>query len=516
MRFLYFFPSSNLFAEPDPPPDPPPPDPGTFADQLINSIMATGWTATHPHGFNEFDIIDAGDGTGDYELFFDDRIGTRYIRFHDPADLQGLIDSSSDVQIKLALHYPAVMKIAGRYYLYMYDTANNLQKLIEGNTIAELQAATVQSLGIVSPDFSPRVNPSGGYISAGQQNQAKIWTASTPQGPWTDQGFIFAPLPSGQLLQPQYATNQADGMLFYKDSKLWYLFNGLPYAHINTPSTSHQCIVEIDQSTYKAKGRAVSFIEPIDYPWMEVVNSGVTYRAIANPVYIEIQGRKEVWFMGNNEGTFSSPAPGSIARYTVSDDNTNNNCGGVNSIVRVVPGARSDKAHNCLHNFYGTVINTSGGITVNTNNSGLWNFVSTANLYKYSLQCNFIINTLPALEGVSTIFHMIGTNTPSDKCELILRVDNAGALTLTFIDYGGVATNYSAGTVTVGVAKTVTFSQVPSGAGYNFTINGGTPTYSLNGMGQSGIYSLFNDKTDLIAAANQMYGTITNFQIDLL
>jgi hypothetical protein len=498
----------------------------TFIDRLLAATMTTGWLATHPKGFNEFDIIDAGDGTGDYELFFDDRQSTKYIRFHDPADLQSKVGTAAEIQVQWGLHYPGVLKVNGRYYLYMWDTSNARQMMVQGNTIAELQAATpvlVTGAG-TSPDFAPVVNPNGGYIAAGQHEQARIWTADNPDGPWTDRGFIFDPLPSNtnQLLQPQFATNQADGMIVFKDGKCYYLFNGLPYTHVGSPSTSHECIVEIDLNTYRAKGRAVEFIHGYDYSWMEFTNSGVLYNAIANPVYIEIQGRKEVWFMGNTTGTFASPAPGSITKYEIPDTAVSVAVGGINAIASVVAGKRTDLAHNCLHNFYGTVTNADSGIVVNAIDSGLWNFISTGNLLNFQLSCSFSISALPSAGNFSTVFHIIGPNKGTaspDKCELYLRVDSAGVLRLTFVDYGGTATTWVVtGGVTVGQTKNFTLKQTQNAGRFDFLIdNDVAQKYNmLNGMGQSGIYSLFNDKTDLIAASNQMYGTIYSFKVDLV
>jgi hypothetical protein len=497
---------------------------GDIVDRFVSSGIGSGWLATHPKGFNEFDIIDAGDGTGDYELFFDDRSSTKYIRFHDPADLQSKIGTSDEKLIQLGLHYPGVTKVAGRYYLYMWDTNNSAQKMVQGNTIAELQAATPTTAGTgASVDFAPVVNPNGGYIAAGQHEQARIWTAVNPDGPWTDRGFIFDPLANtNQLLQPQYATNQADGMIFFKDGKCYYLFNGLPLAHVNTPSTSHECIVEIGLTTYRAKGRAVEFIHNYDHPWLEFTNTGVLYNAIANPVYIEIQGRKEIWFMGNTTGTFDNPAPGSIAKYVIANTAEPTGVGGVNSIVNVVAGNRTDLAHNCLHTIYGTVSNTTSGIVVNSIDSGLWNFVSTGNLLNFQLTCSFAIASLPSSGNFSTVFHIVGPGKGTaypDKCELYLRVDSSGVLRLTFIDYGGTATTWVVtGGVTVGQTKNFTLKQTQNASRFDFLIdNDISQKYNIqNGMGQSGIYSLFNDKTDLIAASNQMYGTIYSFKIDLV
>jgi hypothetical protein len=512
----------------DPPPPPIPTGTVTFIDKVVNSTLGTSWLATHPKGFNEFDLIDAGDGTGDYELFFDDRNSTKYIRFHDPADLQLKVGTPDEKLIQSGLHYPGVLKVAGRYYLYMWDTANAVLKHVEGNTIAELQAATPVShseAGTAS-DFAPVVNPNGGYIAAGQHEQARIWTASNPAGPWTDRGFIFDPLPTdvNQKLQPQYATNQADGMITFKDGKCYYLFNGLPYQHIGTPSTSHECIVEIDLTTYRAKGRAVEFIHNYDHPWLEFTNSGVLYNAIANPVYIEIQGRKEMWFMGDTTGTFTSPAPGSIAKYDIVDTTTYAGLGGVTKIANAIAGYRTDLAHNCLHTVYGSVSNTSSGITATANNSGLWNFISTGNLLNFVLNCSFSLSSLPSSGNEATVFHIIGPGKGTaypDKCELYLRVDSAGVLRLTFIDYAGTTSTWTVnGTVAVGAVKTfkVRSQFFNSPYGYKWTINDdSSQTYSsFNGMGQSGIYSLLNDKTDLMPAGNQMLGSIYSFVIDLI
>jgi hypothetical protein len=496
--------------------------PEDFIGKLLNSTLPSGWTATHPTGFNEFSNSDAKDGTQDYELFPDDRYNAKYFRFHNASDLQSKVGTTDEKQIGSAWHYPKEMKVDGRYYLYFFSFGDTKTYLAEGNTIAELQAATPIDIGLATgvADFRAMPMNGGGYIGVGQQAQAKIFTAPNPEGPWTDRGFVFAPDPSGQLLNPMYAVNQADPQMFYHGAKLWLIFNGIAFNHQNNPPISHQCIVEIDPTTYRAKGRPIEFIHCYDRAFHLVTNGVIgPYQAIANPRYVPIQGREEIWYMGGSKGTYDAPDTGSIAHYQISPSGSSEHLSKSDKAVnKVSPGYGTDLVNNVEHTYYGTVSNTTSGITVSSNNSGLWNFVSVGNLINFSLSCSFTLSSLP-VSGTSTVFHLIpelkGINT-DQKAELRLSVNSSGDLTLTFTDYGGVSTDYSAGTVSVGVRKDFTFSQVPFGGGYNFTVDGGTPTFSLNGLGQTGIYSLFNDGTDLISPANQMYGTIHSFEINLL
>jgi hypothetical protein len=489
-----------------------------FSGKLVNSTLPSGWTATRSTGFNEFSIINADDGTDDYELFFDDRFTTRYVRFHDANDLQGLV--GTELTIGSGFHYPKAMKIDGRYYVYYYNFGDSKNYLIQGNTISELQSATPLDIGISGvADFRAMQAIGGGYIGVGQSNQARIFTAPNPEGPWTDQGYVFAPDPSNpyQLLNPMYAVNHADPQMYYKNGRLFLVFNGISFDHQNYPPISHQCTVEINQSTYRAIGRPIEFIHCYDRSFHYVDNDIIgPYQAVANPRYINIQGREEMWYMGGTKGTYDHPDTGSIAHYTISTTGALD-AGGLNNVVNVVAGQRVDLAHNVTHTYYGTVSNTSSGISTSTNNSGLWNFVSTGNLISFNLSVSFTVNTLP-VSGVSTVFHVIpnykGINT-TEKCELWLYVNTDGTSTLKFIDYGGTEQTFSTGSVSLGVQKTVTLSVTPSGGGYNFSINGGAPVFSLNGMGQSAIYSLLNDGTDLIAPGNQMYGSIQSFSINL-
>lgn len=493
-----------------------------FSNNLINSTLPSGWTATAPTGFNEFSLINADDGTEDYELFFDDRYNARYIRFHNSGDLQGKIGTIDELTIGTGYHYPKAMKIEGRYYVYFYNFGDSRNYLIQGNSIAELQSATPLDLGLPGiSDFRAMPKLGGGYIGVGQSNQAKILTSNYPEGPWTDQGYVFDPDPSNpyQLLNPMYAVNHADPQMYYKNNRLYLIFNGISYNHQNEPKISHQCTVEINQSTYRANGRPLEFIHCYDRSFHLVNNIVIgPYQAVGNPRYIKVQGREEMWYMGGTKGTFDTPDTGSIAHYLISTSgNLDSIDGSINNIVKVVAGERTDLAHNVTHTYYGTVSNTTTGISTSTNNSGLWNFVSVGNLLSFSLSTTFTINTLP-VSGVSTVFHIVPNMKGIDnteKCELWLYVNPDGTSTLKFIDYGGVSQTFSTGSVTLGAQKTVTLTVTPSGGGYNFVVNGAAPVYSLNGMGQSAIYSLLNDGTDLIAPANQMYGSIQSFQIQL-
>lgn len=496
-------------------------NPANLIARILNSEMPTTYTAKRVGRFGEFDLIPANDGTGDYELFYTASVTgpVRYMKFHDPSEIQGLIGTAGDKVITASNYvYPGVLKVNGRYYLYVRNYSSGGIYLLEGSTIAELQAATpklMNELATSTSDFNPTINPNGTYIASGHiAGVAKIWTANSPGGPWVDKGEIFS-AQSTQKLQPTYASAQADGYIFPYGDKLFYMINGLPYNHLRksgtSPKTSHQVIVEIDPKTYKAIGRPVEMLHAYDLPFVKIFASPDTVQAIANPVYVQIQDREELWFM------WSKADSGYIAHYDVSQNDSISGIDGVNAIVNVIPGVVTDLANNTLLNEYGTISTTDSTFTVASGVGGLWNFVSTGNLVNFSLSTQFKVSTLPGGGDSSTIFRLyddLAGTVDERNNQLGLTVNSTGGLILSFIDKDSAIVNFNAGTVSTGVKTDFNLTVTQTSTGFDWTVNGST-TSLTNGMKYTGIYSLMNDSTDVIAPSRQLIGSIYKFSIGL-
>jgi hypothetical protein len=497
--------------------------------RLLNSTVPSTPIAFHPRGFNEIDMINSVDSADDYEKFYDDRFGIKYIRFHTPSSLQSLVGTASDITIKTGKHFPAAYKdpITHRYFCYGLDLTDNRMYYAEGATITELQSATWRMMSGIPMDvydFAMKPSPRGGFVATAViEGQCGIWTASNPRGPWIYQGKIFDPTnetgDSLQLRVPQYATNQADPTPIFLNDKLYVMFNGISLLHQGTPKHSHESIVEVDQNTFRATGRPLEFIDALSRSMHAVVSTtGETVYNVGNPVFIQIQGRTEVWYIWS-KGSLSTPDTGYIARIIVSDSASNPGFGGKYIVANAVPGHISDMSSNVRFSTFGTHFfnRDSAFVTTSGGNNGLWQYLGAGvGLRNFRVRCTFSFSSLPT--DSATIFripsysHDHGTNG-----ELKLMVNSSGVKRLIFHDETGTQFNFNIpGTVTAGARRA--FDLVWNADLGQFTIDDSV-TYSApsgSWLSQAAIYSLFNDSTDYTAPGHQMTGAIYNFNINLL
>lgn len=487
-----------------------------FIGRLVNSTLPLAATAVHPAGFNEFDLIPADDGTGDYEMVFDARTTIKYIRFHDPSELQSKVGTSQERLIYTGqFTYPTIFKEKGRYYVYFHNVSNQIM-LIEGNTVDELAAATPRLVysEFSTSDWSVRKNPRGGYMSAGYINaKACIFTAPLPGGPWKFENYLFFnDVPEEN---PAYATNQADGMVFAKGDRLFYFFNAFHASRQGIPPVSHPVVMELDKN-YKAIGRPVEFIRNKGRAFHSLTDNPNAFAY--NPVFIEIEGREEVWYSGSS-GSIGAPDTGYIARYQVSSTPITP-VAEPGIVAKMRAGDSTDYGTNRKHTMVGTVTNTvAGGFATTSANSGVYNYLNFPYLYEFDISCDFRVGAFPAT-GRSLIF-TIGDKTTH---HIALTVDSVGVLRATFNGTQQVTYNV-AGTVTLN-ARTSFKVSVRRQTGRNGVLNGftnivingdGAQTYASNSSYTNLLtYSILNDSTDAVAPARQLNGSVYGLNVTRL
>jgi len=510
-------------------------EPDNFINRLVNSPMPSSYAAFHPKGFNEFDLrIDPSDGQK--IIVFDARDQLRWIKFTTDADLQSKVGTASDIVIKTAQNsYPSLVIENGRYYIF-YHTPSNDILLIEGANTTELAAATPVTVwdhtatGISVNDWSVRKNPvSGGYITGGYVGSvACIWTSPSLYGNWTLQGQIFWDANStGHISELPGLTNHADGMIFFKGKRCFYMSNNfnITALTVGTDLASHCSIAEIDLKDYKVIGRPVEFLKGDGYSFYNSFGAGpFPY----NPVYLQNGQKDEIWFVGST-GTIGAPDTGYLAHYQIGiidsvgvrGDNITTN------IADARAGYTKDGQSNIIHKTYGIVTNTvSGGIATSSSNSGVWNYLSRQSINQFDIFCRFKVTSLPA--GQAVIFSM-GSTIGGTANYITLTIDSIGKLhfkyrnstTVDFILSGtvstGVITNFSASNRRW-VNKTFGFK-----LGYSLiTINGtGTPLLNTGGAWTPVMtYSLMNDSSGATpvggtnALGRQLNGAIYAFEVN--
>jgi hypothetical protein len=484
-----------------------------FMNRFVNATLPTGYLATYPNGFNEFAIIDAADGTGDYELFWDARTSIRYVRFHDPSELPTKISGGLDVAIKdpWTMGYPGLMKVSGTYYLYLHDSvgAGNI-KVLSGNSIAALQSATPTTLisDGSAVDWNPKPNPiDGGYITCGftSGGKAAIWTATTPTGTWTLRSVLF-PV-GGANENPPYATNQADGEVIFSGGKVYATFDAFHASRQGTPHSSHNVIIELDPTAdYTAKGRPIEFIHQFGASWQDSLPANPNAFCY-NACYINIQGREEVWYVASS-GDVSSPNLGWIARMEISASDVAPTRS-IYTVARAKAGNDYDVDSNRLQFTWGDLTNdTTNGIKAT--NGGLYNFMNGEYLDEWDLSCSFKVFALPT--SSDGLVFILGN---SAAMSIALIVDTSGNLKIVFKADSGTSTIDTGMDVTLNTLTSITITGRRPGGGItkSFTFNG-SPVFSSNGNYYSmDTYSLLNDKTDVVAAGRQLNGAIYELNV---
>lgn len=289
------------------------------------------------------------------------------------------------------------------------------------------------------------------------------------------------------------------------------MYNGLPTANLQYPHLSHEVIVHLDPTTFQPKSKAIEMFHCRDLSMLKTVVAGDTIQAAANPVYVNIQGRNELWFVWSKADT------GWISYYQIGSKDSLSGLNGYFSQAKVVPGVRTDIASNLLHNFYGSVANNDSGIVATATSSGMWNFIPSGNLVESRIHVQFALSSLPSVGDSATIFKLT-PNSPANT-RVTYSVNSSGVQVLRYTNAAGVSTNFTiTGTVSVGVKTDLDL--IWSFTAGTIIANSGTSSSqtftSATSIGECTMYSLMNDSCDGFAPAHQMLGTIYSFSINLI
>jgi hypothetical protein len=490
-------------------------------DNLINRMVNSGnpvsVATSAVNGFHEFDLkydslMVRGGVKGWYELFYTvyttpSSIATvRYVAFHNKADLAsniatttgaGVITSTaSDVEIfGDGYQYPSFVKeyddSGAIYYAFAYKLGTSATYMKKGRTIADLQAYTEEQIqglsGVI--DFAPVRNPLGGWVSGGflvdpDAGQGVILSAPTISGSWKIDQYLF----NDDNRQPAFK-RQADGCIFFKGNRMFYLFQGLNFQHV--PSESHPAIIEVENKVgYK----------PLNQP-TEIINDSL-HAGMANPVYIITPDGEEVWYV-----------TGTSIKYITLSNNMIPTGRGLSDVVRIERGNKNEVTGNTPLNVFGTVTNSKfTGITATGTNSGAWGFVNLTNFSLFDFRVRFVANSLPA--STATIFKAIG----SDQSVFQVKINSSGVVSAVITSNSGAVTTLPISDLSVTVGSMNEFIGTGSKTATQFYLIKDNNTSIVNtqaavNLSNLEMFSLFNDKTDSIAAANQFNGTIYSLQL---
>lgn len=485
-------------------------------NRMVNGQVTYPVATSAVGGIHEFDIhydsLMVMDGiTGWYEMVYSryDGIysGTRYVAFHDKADLQANLASSVDGSGKVidthydkAIYgqdtlYPSMVKdydsVGAMYYIFAYGLGTSVTSIKKGRTIDEVISCQPKPVIFGYIDVSPSRNPTGGWIAGGfkisnpVEGQGVVLKAPSVEGPWELESFLF----DNTNRQPAFK-RQADGALFWKGDRLFYLFQGINLEN-RIGTESHCAIVEVQNT---------SPFTIVNQPTEIIHDIGTT--GSANPVYLETPDGQEVWFSKD-----------SSVGYLALNDNITPTGRGLTDVVRVESGNNYEVTSNTPLYTYGSITNTQiNGISVQEeDSSGAWGFVDLNNFSRFEFKARFVVNALPASKA--TIFKIV-SDTSVNQCSFTLEINSAGIVDVKFVDSLGSVTTYTFSDVTVTVGSTNNVYGINSNGQYaQFTLVSNattsavitTPNPALVGLN---MFSIFSDKNLKNGYANQFDGSI--------
>jgi hypothetical protein len=480
-------------------------------NRMVNSTGHVSVATSAVNGFHEFDVkydsaMVRGGAKGWYELFYtvyntpSSTATVRYVAFHNKADLPtniatttsaGVITSTTyDVEIfDDGYQYPSFVKeydsIGPVYYAFAYKVGTSGTYMKKGRTIADLQAYTPELVagvfGII--DFAPVRNPRGGWVSGGfavsPDGEGVILSAPSVAGAWKIEKYLFDTVTHRE---PAFK-RQADGFIFFKGNRMFYMFQGLNLEH-RVGTESHAAIVEVrNDSSYNLIGQPAQII-------MDSLHQGVV-----NPVYLS--ATEEIWF-----------ATGTSIKYMPVSSDITPTSRGTRDVLRIEAGNKNEVTNNIPLNVYGTVTNSKiDGVTATGTGSGAWGFVDYDNFNMFDFRLKFIANTLPA--STATILKIIG----NDLSVFQVKVSSTGVVSAVITSNTGTVITYTISDLPVTVGSINQLIGVGTKTGSQFYLvkdNSTSVVYSQGAVTLTNLtlFSLFNDGTDSVATANQFNGTI--------
>lgn len=457
---------------------PPEPQPYLLMREIITSTLPMNETAVFSDGgSNEFDVVELpGGNTG---IVWDARTKIDYVEVPNSAAIQAALSGKTNIRTT-TLSYPSHIIEAGVYYLYQHNSSDETTVSQGADEVAAGAASQTVLLTGVS-DFKVVKAPDGVFWGVGHvSGKSKIWTASSPTGPFTDHGFVFND-PNLDLYQPPYALNQADQhLVFDYDDQPMLMFNAFTAGRTGTPQRSHSSVVMIDPATKRALHTPIEIIDQLSRTFHTEL-PGNPSAFCYNAVYVP--WLHEVWY-SLSDGSIGSPQPGYLACYAVDGDGDYTLP--TNELLWITEDSTKERVSNRSYR------ETTGGF---------YDLLNRSFLLENDITCSFVCNTLP-LSGEGLIF-TIGSRSANHICAV---VDSAGVLKVKW--YTGTSGEHTVDTITTGEEVELTILIRLSLGFLALTINGvsvGTIPGNFTGLDT---YSVYNEETDVEPAGSQFTGIV--------
>jgi hypothetical protein len=250
---------------------------GVFINNLVNGTLSSE-LFTLPHGVNEFSLLYEN---GYYHWFYTTyEVGDFRVHHRAALTIAGLA-SATDTEILPATNVcPTALLVGSTWNLWVTNSADG------GRTVHHYTASNPNGAYSWHDDLTgdagdPSVRKWDldgkyymGYIGDGANWRIGLKQASSPNGPWTDLGFIFS-----VLGKESWYTLESDPCVFFMGSRCFVSFAGW-----DGVSTQKCGLVEVNTSTWKAFAAGTVIQEPTE-TWMQR-----NATRIFNPVWLEHDG----------------------------------------------------------------------------------------------------------------------------------------------------------------------------------------------------------------------------------
>jgi hypothetical protein len=239
-------------------------------EQLLEGILGDE-LFTLAHGINEFDLVY---DNGYYHLFYTTYVSSHYVvNYKTSTTILGLETATNSEVLPTGMVCPSVIKVGSTWHMWACEegTRNvNHYTSSNPNGTYTLESAVTGEIG--DPCVRYRETDSTyymSYVGSSPNWYIGIKSASSPNGPWTDLGYIFS-------THTGWKEYEMDPAIFFRGDKAFVSFAGYDL------TTQKLGIVELDTTTWEAKTEGILLLSPTE-TWMQRNSSN----KIFNPVWLE-------------------------------------------------------------------------------------------------------------------------------------------------------------------------------------------------------------------------------------
>jgi hypothetical protein len=227
-------------------------------------------------GVNEFDLLYV---EGQYHLFYDDKIQTKYRK----ATTIGGLSAAAD-ELTIAGNYPSAIYENGTWHLWLWDNDDKITKHYSAK-FAKGPYTFMDECPRYLGDYDVVKSPVDGSYFAGYKNsitlRGGVAKSKSLNGPWQDLGYVFTERNQSNW----HLGEEADGSVFFYLNKVYFLFAGWDGVKQRIG------IAQVDAQTMKALTKATCLLSPKE-SWQKRNNSPKVF----NPVgFIDPHNAKQVY-----------------------------------------------------------------------------------------------------------------------------------------------------------------------------------------------------------------------------